>query len=113
MSAAFDCVDTNLLHKLSYYGLNSGYGHWSYMYDRNQVVSVEGTLSSSLRIHVGVPQGSLIGPLLYVMFTNELPEVVHLETCPWTDMRDAQAWAPRMNIQKLWGNCQLCIQAVQ
>ena len=106
MSAAFDCVDTNLLlQKLSYYGFSRHTRQWvwSYMSDRTQVVSVEGALSSSLRIHVGVPQGSILGPLLYVMFTNELPEVVHLETCPLTHRRDAQAWAPRTNM-----DCRSC-----
>ena len=84
MSAAFDCVDTDLLlAKLELYGFtrHARQWAWSYATDRTQVVMVDGSLSSSLRIHVGVPQGSILGPLLYVIFTNELPEVVHSSEC--------------------------------
>ena len=52
-----------------------------YTTDRSQVVCLEGALSSSLRVSVGVPQGSIFGPLLYIIFTNELPEVIHQEVC--------------------------------
>ena len=44
-----------------------------------QVVSLEGSLTSSLRVCVRVPQGSILGQLLYIIFTNELPEVIHQE----------------------------------
>ena len=84
MSAAFDCVDTELLlAKLELYGFtrHARQRIWSYMTERSQVVMVDGSLSSALRVHVGVPQGSILGPLLYVIFTNELPEVVHGVDC--------------------------------
>ena len=106
MSAAFDCVDTNLLlKKLEYYGFgrHARQWVWSYMTDRTQVVSLEGALSSSLRINVGVPQGSILGPLLYVILTNELPEVVHFDTCTGTQMREEYVWAPKTNL-----DCRLC-----
>ena len=48
---------------------------------RSQVVCLEGALSSSLSVSAGVPQGSILGPLLYIIFTNELPEVIHKEVC--------------------------------
>ena len=51
-------------------GIGIGTGYW---------VSV--LVSSSLRVSVGVPQGSILGPLLYIIFTNELPEVIHQEVC--------------------------------
>ena len=103
MSAAFDCVDTNLLlQKLAYYGFSRHARQWvwSYMTDRTQVVSLEGSLSSALRIQVGVPQGSILGPLLYVIFTNELPEVVHLATCNRTaEIQPTDSWKPRTNME--------------
>ena len=38
---------------------------------------IEGSLSKLLQVHTGVPQGSILGPLFYTLFTNELPEVIH------------------------------------
>ena len=80
MSAAFDVVDHQLLlDKLSLYGLDNSSKEWvrSYLNGRTQSVSIEGTLSKLLAVHTGVPQGSILGPLLYTLFTNELPEIVH------------------------------------
>ena len=49
----------------------------SYLSGRSQCVKIEGCLSKLLPVNVGVPQGSILGPLLYTLFTNELPEVIH------------------------------------
>ena len=84
MSAAFDIVDHSLLiKKLELYGFESSMVEWvsSYLTGRSQCVSIDGSLSRSLEVSHGVPQGSILGPLLYTIFTNELPEVVHAN-CP-------------------------------
>ena len=80
MSAAFDVVDHGLLlQKLKQYGFEEDSLCWteSYLSDRSQCVSIEGSLSRLLPVRVGVPQGSILGPLFYTLFTNELPEVIH------------------------------------
>ena len=80
MSAAFDVVDhTLLLKKLELYGFDSDSLEWiqSYLSDRRQCVSISGSLSKLLSVPTGVPQGSILGPMFYTLFTNELPEVVH------------------------------------
>ena len=78
MSAAFDIVDHGLLlQKLGLYGFDSCAVAWveSYLSDRKQCVSIDSCLSHML------PQGSIFGPILYILFTNELPDIVqgHLQ----------------------------------
>ena len=80
MSAAFDIVNHSLLiQKLRLYGFESNIIEWiqSYLSDRSQCVSIDGALSKLLPVRHGVPQGSILGPLLYTLFTNELPEIMH------------------------------------
>ena len=80
MSAAFDIVDHQLLlKKLELYGFNQDMLGWtsSYLADRHQAVSIDGCISRLKLVEHGVPQGSILGPLLYTLFTKELPETVH------------------------------------
>ena len=79
MSAAFDVVDHGiLLNKLQLYGFDDEAIMWmgGYLSGRTQAVYIDGSLSSFLAVDVGVPQGSILGPLCYVLFTNDLPETV-------------------------------------
>ena len=92
MSAAFDVVDTSiLLDKLKLYGLdkNSIQWIWSYLTYRSQAVYIEGSLSNLLPLEAGVPQGSILGPIFYTIFTNELPQVVHQASCPTSSAEGA------------------------
>ena len=79
MSAAFDVVDHGiLLDKLKLYGFDEKSVKWmtNYLSGRTQAVCIDGSLSPFLSVDVGVPLGSILGPLCYVMFTNDLPETV-------------------------------------
>ena len=82
LSKAFDSIDhALLLKKLQSYGVEGNEFNWftNYLTSRKQRVSLDGTYSDWANILKGVPQGSILGPLMFLVFVNDLPNIV--DTC--------------------------------
>ena len=75
LSKAFDTLDHNiLLKKLQFYGIQGTCLEWfrSYLSNRTQFVEIDGIQSVSQTINTGVPQGSILGPLLFIIYMNDI-----------------------------------------
>ena len=88
ISKAFDTVPHNkLLHKLDFYSIRGELNNWllSFLTDRMMDVVCEGEHSKSVRVESGVPQGIVMGPLLFLCHINDLPEWVNSQVCLFAD----------------------------
>ena len=80
LSAAFDTIDySTLLERLyGHFGISGTVFQWfkSYISNRQQRVHIDGSLSCLQDLHFGVPQGSVLGPLLFCLYTTSISQIV-------------------------------------
>ena len=110
LKKAFDTVDHNiLLNKMEHYGIRNVANTWfqNYLDNREQFVIINGTESEREKIVCGVPQGSVLGPLLFLIFINDLPNASEFLTLLFAD--DTTFLISGVNIDDLFqlANCEL------
>ena len=79
LSKGFDTLNhTILLHKLQNYGITGHSLSWfkSYLSDRSQIVCIGNKLSQLVNISMGVPQGTCLGPILFLLYVNNLSDYI-------------------------------------
>jgi hypothetical protein len=97
-SKAFDTVPhQRLIRKLAAYGINGKLLKWieDFLSNRRQRVSVNGSLSHWLEVLSGIPQGSVLGPILFILYVNDLPGVVESIAMMFAD--DTKVYRPVNN----------------
>jgi hypothetical protein len=113
LSKAFDTISSKiLLHKLNVYGIRGLANKWieSYLSNRTQFVEIESNLSSCLPVLCGVPQGSILGPLLFIIYMNDISYSTHENILCFAD--DTTVYLSDNNPSHLFTRANKCLDDI-
>lgn len=109
LERAFDSVwHDGLLFKLNQLNIPAYLGKWiqNYLDHRTFQVKIGSILSTIRKIEAGVPQGSVLGPLLFILFFNDIPTNTDTTTTPATFADDLSFWYSHSNIKAITNHLQ-------
>ena len=111
LSKGFDTVNIEIfLYKLKKYGISDHALGWfkSYFTDRTQLVTCDGILSKPRHLIMGVPQGTVLGPICFLIYINDFPShILSGDALMYAD--DSNLSAHGNNIEELQSNLQACL----
>ena len=111
ITKCFDTIDHSiLLRKMQFYGFQSEDILWFqfYLHEREQIVSCHNHSSGKCKLRIGVLQGSVLGPLLFLIYINDINRHVHLGSCNlYAD--DTLVYCTGKSITELRINMQKCV----
>ena len=113
MSKAFDTISHDiLLHKLEHYGIRGTCKDWfaSYLTNRFQYTEILGEKSTYLNINTVVPQGSILGPILFLIYVNDINNCSNLNVLCFAD--DTTTYKSGSNIEDLVCNVNIQLEFI-
>ena len=120
LSAAFDTIDHEiLLNRLNIsFGISDSALSWfhSYLFDRSSSVSICGLSSDPSPLRFGVPQGSVLGPILFVLYTQSIASIVQCHSLShhsFSDDNQLYASGPLANLPVLISSSQACVSELK
>ena len=103
LQKAFDCIDHHiLLQKLRFIGMSEKVTKWfeGYLIGRKQFITMNGISSNTKELTCGIPQGTIVGPMLFSIYVNDLPTAVkHSKVLMYAD--DTCLYFSSNNVQEL------------
>ena len=114
ISKCFDAISHELLLlKFQYFGVHGTELRWfeSYLSGRKQAVSLNGKLSKPGQVSIGIPQGGVLGPILFLLFINDITQSVNAGTCNiFAD--DVAIYTSGKTVKDAESQLQICINEI-